>query len=751
MSLVIPMPWSDNPAREPLPVPVELVSLWQDATLLFESVDEPPADIGPDWGEAGARTLKLRLSRDTPGGDVILIIGDDAGDQDRFVRAGSAFWILLTAAETLLTPGTYFLEVRSTAIDGWPSADNHVICRRYLTILNSPFAGAFTPPPAVAVPLDRGGTGANLAAAAAGVLFKPLAGSTAIVTLPLGPSMNAAGGTLNASGGGGGGSVDSVNGQTGVVVLGAADVGAAAAGHTHAQSDVTGLVAALALKAPLASPALTGTPTAPTAINATSSTQIATTAFVHALITDLLGTAPAALDTLGELAGALADDANFAATVTTALAGKASTAALAAHEAATTNIHGIADTSLLVTTTGTQTLTGKTLTTPTIGSFANAAHTHQDAAGGGTLNASAIAAGTVATARLGSGTADATKFLRGDSTWDTPAGGSMAIGGTVTGGTAGRILLVGAGPVLADSASLTFDPNYPTTLRMLFGGDLQFRYDANINAGMRHVMGTRSLELFAGRDASEGSGGDILLTTASNLAGPPGVIVASGAVELVQVASGGTPATNTGRIYTKDVSGTAEIFVKDEAGNETQISPHAMDGPATFYDGEPMVPHVIKESNHYLGGVRYANISRACQLLEDFFKAIKQGRTFAQIQATIQAKTPAQLDLFFQESFAQHNARLGLTGDRALTTLSWAAEQAKQQATYDAARVADQSMHDAWQKVKDEYLARKAAWDAADPGTRGAAPIEPGPEPAVRPNRDIRKAVPPWLAARGVT
>ena len=36
----------------------------------------------------------------------------------------------------------------------------------------------------------------------------------------------------------------------------------------------------VALKADLASPALTGTPTAPTASNGTSSTQIATTAFV---------------------------------------------------------------------------------------------------------------------------------------------------------------------------------------------------------------------------------------------------------------------------------------------------------------------------------------------------------------------------------------------------------------------------------------------------------------------------------------
>jgi len=94
---------------------------------------------------------------------------------------------------------------------------------------------------------------------------------------------------------------------------------------TLSQSQITGLASALALLAPLASPALTGTPTAPTATGGTNTTQIATTAFVKAAIDALIGGAPGALDTLDELAAALADDASLAATMTTALAGKAST------------------------------------------------------------------------------------------------------------------------------------------------------------------------------------------------------------------------------------------------------------------------------------------------------------------------------------------------------------------------------------------------------------------------------------------
>lgn len=103
-------------------------------------------------------------------------------------------------------------------------------------------------------------------------------------------------------------------------------IGAAGAtawgGITGTLSSQTDLQSALDAKAPLASPALTGTPTAPTAAGGTNTTQLATTAFVQAAISSLVAAAPGTLDTLNELAAALGDDPNFSATITASLAAK---------------------------------------------------------------------------------------------------------------------------------------------------------------------------------------------------------------------------------------------------------------------------------------------------------------------------------------------------------------------------------------------------------------------------------------------
>lgn len=105
-----------------------------------------------------------------------------------------------------------------------------------------------------------------------------------------------------------------------------------------------------ALKAPLASPAFTGTPTAPTA-SPGSSNQVANMAAVQAAIAALVASSPAALDTLNELAAALGNDANFAATMNTALAAKAPLAspALTGNPTSPTPAPGDNDTSIATT------------------------------------------------------------------------------------------------------------------------------------------------------------------------------------------------------------------------------------------------------------------------------------------------------------------------------------------------------------------------------------------------------------------
>ncbi|EFQ7324244.1 hypothetical protein HZ458_004183 [Salmonella enterica] len=75
-------------------------------------------------------------------------------------------------------------------------------------------------------------------------------------------------------------------------------------------------------KAPLDSPAFTGTPTTPTPPDDAKGLQTANAEFVRKLIAALVGSAPEVLDTLKELADALGSDPDFATTITNMIAGK---------------------------------------------------------------------------------------------------------------------------------------------------------------------------------------------------------------------------------------------------------------------------------------------------------------------------------------------------------------------------------------------------------------------------------------------
>jgi len=126
--------------------------------------------------------------------------------------------------------------------------------------------------------------------------------------------------------------------------------------------------------APLASPTLTGVPTAPTASGNTNTTQIATTAYTDTALsthnsdtTDVHGiTNTADLATKSYADGKASDAQTNAVTAAGIAAASAIATAVTNHENDTTNVHGIADTSVLTTASNTQTLTGKTLTSPKI-------------------------------------------------------------------------------------------------------------------------------------------------------------------------------------------------------------------------------------------------------------------------------------------------------------------------------------------------------------------------------------------------
>ncbi|HFO7208481.1 TPA: phage tail protein [Escherichia coli] len=82
------------------------------------------------------------------------------------------------------------------------------------------------------------------------------------------------------------------------------------------------LRALIETRAPLNSPALTGTPSTPTPPDDAAGNEIANAEFVRKLLAALVDSSPEALDTLNELAAALGNDPNFATTITNALAGK---------------------------------------------------------------------------------------------------------------------------------------------------------------------------------------------------------------------------------------------------------------------------------------------------------------------------------------------------------------------------------------------------------------------------------------------
>jgi hypothetical protein len=204
---------------------------------------------------------------------------------------------------------------------------------------------------------------------------------------------------LYAGGGGGGGAVDSVNGQTGVVVLDADDIADGTTNHAFTAADDTKLA---------------GIATGATA-NSSDATLLAranhTGSQLAATISDFNTAADA------RVVAGITGKADTGHTHTAANVTDFNAAALAAVPAASETVVGKVELA-----TNAETTTG-TDTTRAVHPAGVKAVADTKAALSHTHAAADIASGTVATARLGSGSASGTTFLRGDQTWATPSGG----------------------------------------------------------------------------------------------------------------------------------------------------------------------------------------------------------------------------------------------------------------------------------------------------------------------------------------
>ena len=190
------------------------------------------------------------------------------------------------------------------------------------------------------------------------------------------------------------------------------------------------------------------------------------------------------------------------------------------------------------------------------------------------------------------------------------------------------------------------------------------------------------------------------------------------------------------QLYAATNTGVTEMFVQGDDGTETQISPHADDAPATFYDlaAGDMKEIVWREANPFLtnGRVSFINMRRMARITELNTRAIlylagNNNSSLSNALVKLKGMSPAQRQVLITETFPEYNSRTG----RNLQPLIWEDVEQARQVAYDAERVMTMEAYD---RILAENLAKEAAGDTNI--------VE---LPTIPPDMDVRRPKPIWM------
>ena len=261
-----------------------------------------------------------------------------------------------------------------------------------------------------------------------------------------------------------------------------------------------------------------------------------------------------------------------------------------------------------------------------------------------------------------------------------------------------------AAPGTSTAYGLRINPYYKK-------GTIDSMYDIYLGASITGGTVTNRWGIYQANSANNRFGGNVGIGTTNMGTGGAGALLFGG----------GTKPSNLSGVagfYASSASGVTELFAFDSTGDATKISPHAIDAPDWMYDADDGVPMIVKEIQQFVGYVRYTNLTR-------------QARLASMTDAEKSAFPRQRRTCVFKESFADHNARLALTGKDALVQLDWDTEQQAVKEARDAERLSALKAQAAQQAAKTMAAARGAT--AGGEGIEPEAPVQVPEEYVIQP------------------